>query len=407
MALSNDKLAAYPHYKTFSCHDAELFANDHSELFGEHSQLHTVEFGDGNLNLVFRVKNQFGTSLIVKQALPYARCVGESWPLTLDRARIEAEVLLQHRQQVPDHTVDVVYYDPAKAAMVLEDLADHQILRQALIAGKQLPLLAEHVALYLSHTAFFSSDFVLDGPSKKAQVARFLNPELCLITEDLCFTDPFCNHERNSFDAALQPFVRSLWFDDELKAQVASLKASFLSKPQALLHGDVHTGSIFVRHDSTKLIDAEFGFYGPIGFDVGSFIGNLLLNYFSVPGHLTDSGRAREQHAYLRAQLSRFEHCFNQHWLELMRLHTKDSALQNERYQQHFLQQVWQDALGFAGCELIRRIVGLAHVADMDKISNKHLKNQCELRALEFGRLLILQHRQASGLSQVLAQLPL
>ncbi len=402
MALSNDKLAAYPHYKTFSSQDAAVFANDHSELFGEHSQLHTVEFGDGNLNLVFRVKNQFGTSLIVKQALPYARCVGESWPLTLDRARIEAEVLLQHRQQVPDHTVEVLYHDPSKAAMVLEDLGDHQILRQALIAGKQLPLLADHLALYLSHTAFFSSDFVLDGPSKKAQVARFLNPELCLITEDLFFTDPFCNHERNTFDAALQPFVRGLWFDEDVKAEVASLKASFLSKPQALLHGDVHAGSIFVRHDSTKLIDAEFGFYGPIGFDVGSFIGNLLLNYFSVEGQLNDSHAAHAQQAYLRQQLTRFEVCFNQHWRDLMRSHTKDAALQSERYQQQFLQQVWHDALGFAGCELIRRIVGLAHVADMDTIANKALKNQCELRALECGRRLILQHRQLASLSPVL-----
>ncbi len=28
---------------------------------------------------------------IVKQALPYVRCVGESRPLTLDRARLEAQ----------------------------------------------------------------------------------------------------------------------------------------------------------------------------------------------------------------------------------------------------------------------------------------------------------------------------
>ena len=56
-------------YQTFTPEQAAIFANDHSELFGEHSQLHCQEFGDGNLNLVFRVKNQFGTSLIVKQAL--------------------------------------------------------------------------------------------------------------------------------------------------------------------------------------------------------------------------------------------------------------------------------------------------------------------------------------------------
>ena len=43
------------------------------------------EVGDGNLNQVFIVK---GTTngVAVKQALPYVRLVGESWPLPLSRA---------------------------------------------------------------------------------------------------------------------------------------------------------------------------------------------------------------------------------------------------------------------------------------------------------------------------------
>lgn len=39
------------------------------------------EVGDGNLNLVFIVKSEQG-SVIVKQALPYVRLVGDSWPAT-------------------------------------------------------------------------------------------------------------------------------------------------------------------------------------------------------------------------------------------------------------------------------------------------------------------------------------
>ena len=38
--------------------------------------------GDGNLNLVFIVKGPQG-GVAVKQALPYVRLVGESWPLPL------------------------------------------------------------------------------------------------------------------------------------------------------------------------------------------------------------------------------------------------------------------------------------------------------------------------------------
>jgi 5-methylthioribose kinase len=53
------------------------------------------EVGDGNLNLVFKVHAEEDPkrTLVVKQALPYVRLVGESWPLPTDRARIEAQAL--------------------------------------------------------------------------------------------------------------------------------------------------------------------------------------------------------------------------------------------------------------------------------------------------------------------------
>src|SRR5690606_31037901 len=121
-------------------------------------------------NLVFRVENDKGISLIVKQALPYARCVGESWPLTIDRARIEAEVLLKHRKLCPDHTVEVLHYDAALAAILMEDLKDYRIARTELIAGKQFEHLAPQLATYLANTLYYTSDFALTGPNKKQQV---------------------------------------------------------------------------------------------------------------------------------------------------------------------------------------------------------------------------------------------
>lgn len=88
------------------------------------------EVGDGNLNLVFKIFDIRGVSrIIVKQALPYVRCVGESWPLTLDRARLEAQTLVAHYQHCPQHTVRIVHFDPELAVMVMEDLSDHRIWR--------------------------------------------------------------------------------------------------------------------------------------------------------------------------------------------------------------------------------------------------------------------------------------
>src|SRR5690606_20359752 len=111
-------------------------------------------------------------------------------------------------------------------------------------AGHYYPLAVGQLAEYLAQTLFHTSDFYQDAQQKKAQVSRFTNPELCQITEDLFFSDPYCDHERNQFDEALLPLVRELRHDATLKLAVAGLKHRFLSKAEALLHGDIHSGSI-------------------------------------------------------------------------------------------------------------------------------------------------------------------
>ncbi|WP_166838105.1 S-methyl-5-thioribose kinase [Rheinheimera pleomorphica] len=392
-------------YRTFTNDDAMRFADEHSGLFGDHSKLSCEEFGDGNLNLVFRVSNDKGSSLIVKQALPYARCVGESWPLTIDRARIEAEVLLKHRKLCPEHTVEVLHYDAEQAAILMEDLKDYRILRSELIAAKQFPHLAEQLASYMANTLYYSSDFALTGPNKKQQVGKFLNPELCLITEDLFFTDPYCNHERNNIHSGIRAEAQQLWHDEVLQAEVAQLKADFLSKPQALLHGDLHSGSIFINDDNCKVIDAEFGFYGPIGFDVGSLLGNLLLNYLGHFGLTADAAARETQQQYLLAQIETLWQQFSRQFSALMSSECREPALQNSLYQQRFMQQIWADSLGYAGCELIRRTVGLAHVADLDTIGDSAVRGQCEAKALKLGRELILQRHSLSSMAQMLTLL--
>ena len=68
-------------------------------IFSAEAELHCREIGDGNLNLVFHITEpSTGKGLIIKQALPYVKVFGESWPLSIDRSRIEAEALkIQHR----------------------------------------------------------------------------------------------------------------------------------------------------------------------------------------------------------------------------------------------------------------------------------------------------------------------
>lgn len=130
----------FENYKHFTEEDAVQYARSKKEWFAPDAELDCREIGDGNLNLVFRIADHStGRSLIFKQALPYARVVGESWPLTLDRSRIEAEALKLAARRVPDLVPAVYFYDDQLALTVMEDLSDHIILRKGLIAGEEYP----------------------------------------------------------------------------------------------------------------------------------------------------------------------------------------------------------------------------------------------------------------------------
>lgn len=392
-------------YRTFTAADAVEYARQYGQLADPLALVSADEIGDGNLNLVFKIRDADGVSrVIVKQALPYVRCVGESWPLTLDRARIEAETLLIHGALCPRHTVQVLHHDPELAVMVQEDLSDHHIWRSELVKGRYYPLAAGQLAEYLAQTLFHTSDFYQTAQLKKAEVSRFTNPELCQITEDLFFSDPYQDHERNQFDEALLPQVLALRDDMALKLAVAGLKHRFLSKAEALLHGDIHSGSIFVAEGKLKAIDAEFGFYGPIGFDIGTALGNLLLNYCGLPGLFgpRDAAAGREQRLQDVRELWLI---FADRFLALCHQHSRDATLALPGYAEQFLQQVWTDAVGYCGTELIRRTIGLAHVADLDSITDVEMRAECQRSALNLGRALIVNAPHIEHINALLARI--
>lgn len=88
------------------------------------------------------------------------------------------------------------------------------------------------------------------------------------------------------------------------------VQSRFMERQQALLHGDLHTGSLMCTEDTTYVIDAEFAFCGPIAFDVGKMIANLLIAYFASWGLETPEAQREKQRQWLlQASIS---HCLLQ-----------------------------------------------------------------------------------------------
>src|SRR5579872_565449 len=153
-----------------------------AKLGGEATEWRVREVGDGNLNLVFIVEGPAG-GVVVKQALPYLRLVGESWPLPLERSWFESMALAEEALAAPGRVPRIYAADKTGAAITMEYLTPHVILRKALIAGRRLPLMADHMAEFLAHSLFKTSDLHLSAARKKALMARFCaNTELCKIT---------------------------------------------------------------------------------------------------------------------------------------------------------------------------------------------------------------------------------
>jgi len=240
------------------------------------------EVGDGNLNLVFIVTGAKGAA-IVKQALPYVRLVGESWPLPLKRSFFEYHALVRQGARDPGMVPEVFFFDADQAIIVMEYLTPHVILRRALIDGRQLPKIGRDLGLFVARTLFRGSDLCMVTRDKKADMALFAdNVELCDITENLVFSDPYFEAEMNRHTSPqLDPLVAELRADRDLKVEAQRLKHLFSTKAETLCHGDLHTGSIMVTDDETRVIDPEFAFYGPISFDIGMLLANFWMSYFS------------------------------------------------------------------------------------------------------------------------------
>jgi 5-methylthioribose kinase len=386
-----------------------------SDVLGGRSQNWTTrEVGDGNLNLVFIVKGPAG-GVCVKQALPYVRLVGESWPLPIDRAHFEHEALKAEAAVVPNLVPKIYLFDKVRAAIVMELLEPHIILRKGLIQGIRYPKLADDIAAFAAQTLFSTSDLALPAGKKREQQSMFsLNTELCRITEDLVFTDPYRVAELNRWTTPqLDDIAAEFREDAPLKIAVQELKWMFLSRGEALLHGDLHTGSIMVTSEETRVIDSEFAFYGPMGFDLGAFMANLLLSYYSQDGHATAADDRNDYQRWLLDTLEMFWLRFETRFLDLWRIGGAGDAFVSglfedeagrraiEAYRVGFMARLLQDSIGFAGAKMARRILGLAHVEDMESIKDTDHRARCERRALSLARQLMLGRSSITSIATV------
>ena len=360
-----------------------------TRAFERETVFRVEEIGDGNLNTVYRVSDATHPerSIVLKHAPPYIKILGPDYPLSTERLTFEARAL-----ELYDHfasgTVPAQYdFDPEAAVIAMEDLRNAHVLRNDLINGTVNTAIAEQIGRFMGVVHSRTHVNNVDNATIQHYRQQFANTTMQLITADYVFTFPFTEHETNFWTPGLEPEVQQLKMDTDFLEQAEHLKQIFLTAQQGVTHGDLHTGSVLVQDNTAKVIDAEFAFYGPVGFDLGLYWANYLLSYFAHQ----DNSRVQ---AALKAAI---EQTWQTYITEFEMTDTQLKAQQ--------LENIFHEAIGFAGLEMLRRLIGAAHVKDIESITDIPQKLRVEKAALQFGTTLVKQHNSLCDIAALIAML--
>ena len=327
------------------------------------------EVGDGNLNLVFIVADNLGSSVVLKQALPYVRLVGPDWPMTPFRAQKEAEALRIHGSFNQSLVPEVFLYDSDRFVIGMENLSNYRVWRGAMIEGLRHEGVASQMGEYVGELAFGTSVLGMDAEDQKRLMADSINPELCKITEDLVFTEPHNDIGRNSVLKENEKDAQEHANDVGMIRAMGEAKWKFMTSAEALIHGDLHTGSVMVAATNgiegpsvSKAFDSEFAFYGPVGFDLGALWANYTLNAARSVA-LGNDDYADWALSLINETWVGFETTIRSRYNDRL-----DKRVWREGMLEDRLSQWKRDAWLFSAAKMSRRIVGLAKVADVEQL---------------------------------------
>ena len=382
----------YQEHFLLDCDEVISYVKE-KNLFSENANLTVKEIGDGNINYIFKVENKIdGKSIVLKQADKLLRSSGR--PLDLTRSKIEANILRIENNLAPHYVPEIYFYDEIMCVLAMEDISEYKNLRTELIAGKIFPNFADNISEFLSRTLLLTTDLFMDKFEKKKNVKEFINPELCDISECLVFTEPYDNNKnRNIITTGNEEFVENMLYKNEdLHFAILKLREKFMNYSQSLIHGDLHSGSIFINEKGIKIIDPEFSFYGPMAYDIGNVIGNLYFPLYRAKFFMEDSKKKEEFINWLEKCILDIPILFSKKCKLLWEKYSDDKLLKNRKFRDYYIENIVKDSLAYAGTEIIRRTVGDAKVLELTNLETSEKKLELEKELISKAISMIMKN---------------
>lgn len=273
--------------------------------------------GEGNMNYVLRITTP-NRSFILKQSRPWV----EKYPqiaAPVIRTLVEAQFFqtVEKYASMSVFTPKLLGYDAQNFILALEDLGEGADFTYLYQKGNQLS--SGEIQSLVTFASLLHKETGGSGLEDFPE-----NREMRLLNHEHIFRFPFS--EDNGFDLdQVQPGLQAMSFpykqDESLKQKIAGLGDVYLSKGTTLIHGDYYPGSWLKVKSGVKIIDPEFGFVGYPEFDLGVFLAQMKM--------------ASQGKAIMQSILAGYS--------ETKSLDTELLA-------------------GFAGTEILRRLIGLAQL---------------------------------------------
>ena len=336
------------------------------------ADVEVTEVTAGNMNRVFIARGPLG-SVAIKQAPPWVQVAGPEWPIDPARIASEARAYELLATVVPEIIPTIEAVDLDRYVLVMEDLSDLSVLRDVMVAqvadivAGRTPIELDFAAIgtavgrFSAELSLATSRVSLSAEAHAELVKTAANPELCALTDAVVMDEPYRVHEHNHWAPEVDAAVQALYSDHALLEAAKELRATFATRAEALIHGDLHSGSVMVglrdARQTVKVFDPEFSFVGPIGLDLGLFWANMTIAALAAKA-VGASALAASRQSAISSSWREFSRIVTERWPN--RVASPDGLDLAD-----WLTRIRADAWGFAGSEAIRRVAGFAHAADV------------------------------------------
>lgn len=371
-------------YKLLDQESAIEYAKS-KKLFQSDEKITCQEIGDGNINYVFRLKGE-KKSYIFKQADELLR--SSQRPLSQNRMDIEAFMLNYYNKSTPKFSPKLYFYDRDLKLIVMEDLFDYKNLRHEYMKGNFYQGTTKKLGKFCVKSLLPTTIFYMDLNKRRKLQSMICNEDMCNITEDLVLTEPFIDYKkRNVITDGLEDYVEeNIYNDRNLKLRAALLKEKFVNDKQALIHGDLHTGSIFVKEGSVKIIDPEFAVFAPVGYDLGNVLANLFFALIYNELVLNRVESVNEIKKQIEIFIKSLQYNFFNYFKKRKVL---EPSFKNQDFIKKTIQSYMTDMYSYCGTEILRRTIGDSKVLELTTIEDLNKRQIVDKILINFSKNLI------------------